>query len=566
MKPLLKVLRLWRPSWGWLLAGLMLSLASLGAGVALLTLAGTQIAHGLAEAPRVAVAAPSNPAHTLLIVVSLALLLRVFGVSRVVLRYLERLVTHAATFRALAALRVWFFRSFAAGSAGGLGFRRSGDAVGRLVDDIEALDGLYLRIIVPLAGAIVLLPALLVLVGRADSSVAIIVTALFGIAAFALPAVAARISWAGGGEVTRAGAGLRIAALDAMSGLREVRAFGAESRMQQSIRICQDRLLAAQAYLLKRGAWANAGVFLCAQLAILAVLATSGRHPWASITVLFLTVASFDAVLLLPRAGALAGHSAEAAERVMEAAAPRLSPVTTATARPLATASTGGPVGSTLRFDAVHFRWQDERPPVFDGLTLEVPAGARVAVLGPSGSGKSTLAALALKVAVPQAGRVLFGGVDVATVPDAELRARIGWLSQATHLFSDTIRGNLLLARPDASDADLWRVLEAAKIADVVKNLPDGLDSWVGEAGSGFSGGQGRRLVLARALLSSAPLLILDEPCTGLDAETERAFFATLNEAGEGRSVMLIVHRLIGVERLDRIWRLSGGRAMAAMA
>jgi ATP-binding cassette subfamily C protein CydC len=161
---------------------------------------------------------------------------------------------------------------------------------------------------------------------------------------------------------------------------------------------------------------------------------------------------------------------------------------------------------------------------------------------------------------------VLFGGVDVATVPDAELRARIGWLSQATHLFSDTIRGNLLLARPDASDADLWRVLEAAKIADVVKNLPDGLDSWVGEAGSGFSGGQGRRLVLARALLSSAPLLILDEPCTGLDAETERAFFATLNEAGEGRSVMLIVHRLIGVERLDRIWRLSGGRAMAAMA
>ena len=201
---------------------------------------------------------------------------------------------------------------------------------------------------------------------------------------------------------------------------------------------------------------------------------------------------------------------------------------------------------------------------MFDGLTLEVPQGARVALLGPSGAGKSTLAALALKVAAPQQGKVLLGGVDIATLAAVDVRLRIGWLAQATHLFDDTIRANLKLARPDADDAALWGALDAARIGEMVRALPDGLDTWVGEGGARFSGGQGRRLTLARALLSPAPILILDEPCAGLDAETERAFLATLNEVADGRSVILITHRLTGVERLDRIWRLSAGKAIAA--
>jgi len=377
------------------------------------------------------------------------------------------------------------------------------------------------------------------------------------VAAFLIPALAARMAWAGGGDVTRAGAGLRVAVLDAMSGLREVRAFGAETRMLASMREWQDRLIAAQAHLARQSAWANAATFLCAQAAIFAVLLAASAHPHGAIALLFLTLAAFDAVLILPRAGALAGHAADAASRVVAVAAPREKPT-----HPMANL----PAGTTLRFENIGFRWQPDRPAVFDGLTLEIPAGARVAVLGPSGSGKSTLAALALKVVAPDTGRVMFGGVDIATLNDTELRSRISWLSQATHLFNDTIRNNLLLAKPHASDPDLWTALAAARIDDVVRELPDGLDTWVGESGRGFSGGQGRRLVLARALLSPAPLLILDEPCTGLDAENERAFLATLNEAAEGRSVMLIAHRLTGVERLDRIWRLSGGRAMAAMA
>ena len=164
----------------------------------------------------------------------------------------------------------------------------------------------------------------------------------------------------------------------------------------------------------------------------------------------------------------------------------------------------------------------------------------------------------------PRSGQIRLGGVDIATLPTALVRARIGWLGQTTHLFDDTIAANLLLARPDADETALWAALDAARIGDVVPALPERLDTWVGEGGTRFSGGEGRRLALARALLSTAPILILDEPCAGLDAEAERSFLQTLNETAADRTVILITHRLIGIERLDRIFRLSGGKAVAA--
>jgi ATP-binding cassette subfamily C protein CydC len=306
-----------------------------------------------------------------------------------------------------------------------------------------------------------------------------------------------------------------------------------------------------------RTALAGAASFLCAQIAVLAVLIDAGANPAMAIAAAFLVLAAFEAVGGLTRAGALAGHASAAARRVLEAAdAPVPVPDP---ADPAAM-----PAGTTLRFESVEFRWQPDRAPVFDGLTLEIPQGSRVALLGPSGAGKSTLAALALKVVAPRSGQIRLGGVDIATLPAALVRARIGWLGQTTHLFDDTIRANLLLARPDADEPALWAALDAARIGDMVRSLPDRLETWVGEGGTRFSGGQGRRLALARALLSPAPILILDEPCAGLDAETERQFLETLNETASGRTVVLITHRLTGVERLDRIFRLSAGKAVAA--
>ncbi|MBN9563285.1 MAG: thiol reductant ABC exporter subunit CydC [Alphaproteobacteria bacterium] len=541
MSPLLRVLALWRGHLGWLLLGFVTTLAALVAGLGMMTLSGAALATAVAGA----LVAP--------------MLLRGFGAARVILRYFERLWTHEATFRALASLRVWFFRGLSRSSAGGLGFRRAGDVLARLVSDVEALDGLYVGILLPLACAVLLLPALVVLIGLRDPGLAAAIGVLFAIAAFVLPWIAMRVTRGAGQRLASTAAALRVAALDALTGLREVRAFGAEGRMLAAVQAREGALLSAQREVSARMALAGAAAFLCAQLAILAVLIAAGFAPVAAVAAAFLVLAAFEAIGGLPRAGAMAGHAVVAARRVLEAAeAPAAVP------EPAPPAAM--PAGSGLRFEAVHFRWRADRPEVFDGLTLDIPQGSRVAILGPSGAGKSTLAALALKLAAPQQGCVKLGGVDIATLATAELRARIGWLSQATHLFDDTIRANLRLARPDADDAALWAALEAAHIGEVVRALPDGLDTWVGEGGARFSGGQGRRLALARTLLSDAEVLILDEPCAGLDADTERAFLTTLNEVAEGRTVLLIMHRLTGVERLDRIWRISAGHAVAAAA
>ncbi|HTC07488.1 MAG TPA: thiol reductant ABC exporter subunit CydC [Acetobacteraceae bacterium] len=542
MRDLLRILGLWRGRLGWLLLGAVVSLGALAVGVGLMAVAGTVLAVAVTAG---ALVAPS--------------VLRGLGSARVVLRYLERLVTHAATFRALADLRVWFFRGLARSGAGGLGFRQAGDLLARLVGDIEALDGLYLRILLPLAGAVLLLPVLGLVVGAYSLPLAVALVVLFALAAFVLPWAAARMTLARGAALAEAAGAVRITALDALTGLREVRAFGAEGRMLAALQARETSLLAAQHAVAGRVALANAGAFLCGQAAILAVLVAAGTSPAVAVAASFLVLAAFEAVGGLPRAGALAGHAAAAARRVLDAAEAPVPVPDPATPHPL-------PAAFTLRFDGVHFRWRADLPEVCRGLTLELPQGARVALLGPSGAGKSTLAALALKVAAPQAGRILLGGVNIAALAAADVRARIFWLSQATHLFDDTIRANLLLARPAADEAALWMALDAAQIGDLVRALPDGLDTWVGEGGAKFSGGQGRRLALARALLSEAPVLILDEPCAGLDAETERAFLATLNEVAAGRSVVLITHRLVGVEKLDRIFRLSGGKALAAAA
>jgi ATP-binding cassette, subfamily C, bacterial CydC len=538
--PLCRIMGLWGRQVGWLLAGLLIALAALTAGIGLMTMSGLTIGAAVLAG---SLAAPA--------------LLRAFGTARVVLRYIERLVTHNATFRALADLRVWLFRRLARSSAGGLGFRHSGDMLARLVGDVEALDGLYLRILLPLAGAVLLLPVLVLLIGHRSPVLATEVGMLFAAAAFLLPWMAAQVSGRAGTGLATGASALRVAALDALTGLREVRAFAAEGRMLAVVQAKESALLSAQQTLASRTALAGAASFLCAQVAVLAVLIGAGASPSVAVAAAFLVLAAFEAVGGLSRAGALAGHASAAAHRVLEAAdapIPVPDPADPATM----------PASTALRFEAVEFRWQPDRPPVFDGLSLDIPQGARVALLGPSGAGKSTLAALTLKVVAPRSGQIRLGGLDIATLPAALVRARIGWLGQTTHLFDDTIAANLLLARPDADETALWAALDAARIGDLVRTLPERLDTWVGEGGTRFSGGEGRRLALARALLSTAPILILDEPCAGLDAEAERSFLQTLNETAADRTVILITHRLIGIEQLDRIFRLSGGKAVAA--
>ncbi|MBB2172042.1 thiol reductant ABC exporter subunit CydC [Gluconacetobacter asukensis] len=543
--PVLCIMGLWKRRAPRLAAGAVLSLLALLAGLVLMRGAGARMA-GLAFGGAVAG----------------LVVLRASGVARVVLRYVERLVTHDAMFRALADIRVWFFRRLAGGAAAGLGFRRAGDLLSRLVSDVEALDGLYLRIMVPLAGACLVLPFLVLAIGPVDPVLAVLVGGLFVVGAFVLPLAAALMGRREAAILTHRLADLRIGVLDLVTGLREIRAFGAEGRMLSHARARDAALLRGQARQARLLAVMGGVSYLCGQAAVLAVLAAIlgvglGPIPAArGVGLLFLVIAGFESAGGLTRAGALAGGISRAAARVV-AVGESDGPAVSVGTRP-------APVGTDIRFEQVSFRWQADRAAVFDGLNLEIRQGARVAILGPSGIGKSSLAALLLKVASPSSGRIMLGGEDLATLESGSVRQRMAWLSQATHLFADTIRANLLLGRPDATEADLWTALDRAQVGDVVRALPEGLDAWLGEGGASLSGGQGRRIALARTLLSDAPILILDEPATGLDAETEREFLTTLYDVTAGRTVILIAHRLVGVEKLDRVWRLSDGKAVAA--
>ncbi|WP_130729975.1 thiol reductant ABC exporter subunit CydC [Komagataeibacter xylinus] len=547
LAPVGRILQIWQRRAPLLTAGALLSLLALIIGLVLMREAGIRVA-----------------AMTMGMIVVTTGALRIFGSARVILRYAERLVAHDAMFRALADVRVWFFRHLARGAAAGLGFRRAGDLLSRLVSDVETLDGLYLRIILPLAGACLVLPFLFIAINMVCTVLAVVVCALFACGAFVLPLFAAMLGRREGGLVNHEAAQLRVGVLDMVGGLREIATFGAEGRMLDHVRDRDAALYRAQMKQARMLALAGAASYLCGQAAVVAVLAAAlglglPRIPaLQAAAVLFLTVAAFESIGGLTRAGALAGNITRAAARVVAVGdLPEHAP-------PEGTQP--APEGTDIRFEQVSFRWDAARAPVLDHLDLSIPAGQRIAVMGPSGAGKSTLAALLLKVVGPQAGRITLGGEDIATIRDEALRERIAWLSQATHLFTDTIRANLLLGRPDATEAELWAALEQARVADVVRALPDGLDSWLGEGGASVSGGQGRRLALARVLLSHAPILILDEPATGLDAQTEREFLLTLNEVTQGRTVILIVHRLTGVEKLDQAWRIVGGKTVAATA
>ncbi len=544
MNPVLRIFSLWRGQAPWMAAGAALSLAALAAGLALSAFAGRTVAFAMLGS-----------------MLAVPLALQAAGIARVVLRYAERVVTHEATFRALARLRVWFFEGLARGAAGGLGLRHAGDVLARLVNDVEALDGLYLRILVPLLGALLILPILAVVLWReGPPALAILVPFLF--VAFYLPWVAAKLAYGNAGRAGLAMAGLRSAALDALTGLREVKIFGAEGRMLAAIQSREAALLAAQRDLARQVSSVNAVAFLAAQAAILAAIVfgvavgTAG-HPAVVLVAVLVVIAGFEAVSGLPRAGLLYGQAARAAARVVEAA--QLAPPVAEPASPLPM-----PAGHAIAFDHVSVRYADDLPFVFRDLSLQLPAGSRVAILGPSGAGKSTIAALLLKLVAPAAGQIRLGAVDLAALPAEAVRARIAYLSQASHLFADTIRNNLRLGNPAADDATLWAALDAARLAEVIRALPEGLNTFLGEGGSTLSGGQGRRLALARTLLSAAPILVLDEPCAGLDAATEAEFYHVLNAATPGRTVLLIAHRLTGVEQLDRIWRLTNGTLMPA--
>jgi len=550
---LARVLRLWAPRRAALVQALLVSMVSALSGVALLALAGQGVAAGIAAGGIFGLAA-------LVWVRPLVLL-------RPLLRWGERMASHAAAFRALADTRVWFFRRLADRMPGGIGLRGSGDLLGRVIGDVDALDRLYLGGILPAGAGLAVLVAILALLAG-EPWLMLLVGLPLGLA-LALPLILAPAAARAAERAAERRGGLRAAVVDPLAGLEDTLAANAEARAAGRLQAADRELMGSQRALAKRSAWAGASGGLLAQLAVLGALgwglaggtaaAADGTAAAGMVVLaLFLSVAAAEALGLMPRAGAALASAGASARRLFEAAdtpAPVAEP-----AHPVAL-----PASNELVLKDLRFGWRPGTP-VLDGLDLTLREGERVAILGPSGAGKSTLSALLTKLAAPEAGTIRLGGVDLAGLSAAEVRTRIVVLSQQARLFDDSVAANLRLAAPGAPEAALWRALAKAGIADHIRGLPQGLETLCGEGGTRFSGGEARRIALARALLPPAGILILDEPTTGLDVTAERAFLATLATACEGRSLLLVTHRLTGAEPLDRVLRLVGGRLLPATA
>ncbi len=542
MPTLARLLGLLKPYRAWISLSVVLGFLTVASSIGLLATSAWIISRA-AERPSIAALAVA--------VVGV----RFFGVARGVLRYLERLVSHETTFHILAGLRVWFYERIAPLAPARLMQFRSGDLLSRAIGNIETLQEFYVRAVAP--PLIAMLTALLMAIffGAFDPILAVTVIGFMLSAALGVTWLARMLTRRSGAAAIVARNALNADAVDMAQGMADIVAFNAEARQAAKLRTDAEALSRAQRAIGRVGALQVALMNLLINLCALSVLILAAPRTEGIVlaTLVLAAIASFEAIAPLPTAAAnLQTHlsAAQSLYSVVDAA-----PLVSEPTQPQPV-----PSDSTLHVENLRFRYADDEPYALDGVTFTLPQGGAVAIVGGSGGGKTTLVNLILRFWDYQEGLIALGGVDIRQLSAAELRARIGVVAQQTYLFNTTIRENLLIAKRDASEEEIVAAAQRAQLHEFIARLPEGYQTRVGEFGLNLSGGERQRLAIARALLKDAPILILDEPTANLDAQTERDLLTALYALMEGRTTLLITHRLVGLERMDQILVLERGK------
>jgi len=534
-----------------LAASVALAVGAAGAAVALLSTSGWLISR-----------AAQRPQILLLMVAIVAV--RAFGIARAALRYAERLASHDHALRRLTRLRARLFARLAPLLPGRIG--GSGDMLARFVGDVDAQADLHPRGTIPLLVALAAVPAAGLAAWALLPAEGLVVAVGLAVPALVLPALSGTIASSAARRQAPARARLTNELVQSIDGAAELAIAGRSTERAQLLgemdaelaRLSRIDAVVAAATAALSGVLTGACVVVALAVGISAVSAGTLSGVLLAAVVL-LTLATTEVLGPLPEAARRLHSCESAAERLTEVIDGESAPVSDP-GQPL-DAPTSGP----LSMEGVRFRYGPQEQWILDGANLEIEPGEHVALTGSSGIGKTTLAELLVRFQDPSAGAVTLGGVDVRLLAQDELRSNVLLCGQEAHVFNTTVRENLLLANRQAGERDLARALEVVCLTDWVRTLPDGLDTIVGQDGERLSGGQRRRLALARALLSPARFLILDEPTAHLDSALAAEVSSRLLRATAGRGVLTITHEADAeLARFDRVLTLTDGVLAAA--
>jgi ATP-binding cassette, subfamily C, bacterial CydC len=514
---------------------------AVGFGVALMTAAGYLISRAAEHPPILAL--------TVTIVA-----VRFFGLARPLARYLERLVSHDAGLRSLGRIRSRFYERIEPLAPAQLEEYRSGELLGRMVGDVDALQGLYVRGVAPPLVALIVGAAAVGVTAAVLPAAALILAAGLVAGGVLVPLAAAAVNRAIGRRQAAARGELTADLVELLRGASELVAYGREDDALARIRASDRELTRLARRDALAAGLAEALSILVTGLTVAGVLgvavAADDLDRVLVATLALLALASFDAVSPLSAAARELSETLAAGRRVLEL-----------TDREPAILDPEEPLPAPTRpaavaLEGVTARYPGADKPALSGLNLRLEPGSRIALVGASGAGKTTVTSLLLRFLDPEEGRVTLVGRDLREYRQDDVRATFALAGQDAHVFNSTIRANLQIGRPGATDQELWDALRRAQLSGWVSSLPVGLETLVGEEGAQLSGGQRQRLTLARALLSDAPVLLLDEPTAHLDPDTADALVRDVLAAADGRSVLLISHRPEGLELVDQIVEL----------
>ncbi|RNM24447.1 cysteine/glutathione ABC transporter ATP-binding protein/permease CydC [Dickeya undicola] len=549
MQVLKPFLALYRRHWFRLGLGIVLAILTLLASIGLLTLSGWFLAaSAIAGLTGLATFNYMLPAAGV----------RGAAILRTASRYFERLVSHDGTFRVLLHLRVFTFSRILPLAPGGLIRFRQAELLNRLVADVDTLDHLYLRVISPLVSALVVILVMAYGLSWLDTSLALTLAAIMLTLLVMLPLVFYRAGQPIGADLTALRAHYRVQLTTWIQGQAELAVFGALAPFRQQLEKLEQRWFERQRQqaglsALSQSILIAASGLTATLLLWLAADGVGGDHQPGALIALFVFAALAAFETLAPVAGAFQhiGQVVASAHRVDQLL--KLHP-------PVAFPSQGpSPLEQVqLTLDKVSFTYPEQTQPALSGISLTLTPGEHVALLGRTGCGKSTLLQLLTRAWDCNTGEIRLNDTPIAAFPESALRDAMSVVPQRVHIFSATLRENLRLAAPAASDEQLQAVLTQVGLEKLLED--QGLNAWLGEGGRQLSGGEQRRIGVARALLHPAPLVLLDEPTEGLDADTEQRILQLLRQHCLGKTLIVITHRLNGLESMDRLCVMDGGQ------